>query len=286
MTPCKTAIHAAVWGPRWCGADLDRTLESAARIGYDHVAVPLRRFEDVDPPALDRAFRAQGLTPLNTCGLSPDTDVGSADADARGRGVARLRTAVAMARDMGSPQINGVLYGPLGKAGGPPQPDAVARAAECMAEVADYAAAAGVRLALEMVNRYETNLLNTVDQALAFLDMAGHSNLWLHLDTYHMSIEEADPIGAIRRALPRLSYFELDQGNRGNLNDGSLDLRAWTAQLFAAGYTGIVGVEAFSRSRLSPDHADALAVWRDTYTDPDQLAATGLRLINEAAAAA
>ena len=74
-----------------------------------------------------------------------------------------------------------------------------------------------------------------------------------------MSIEERSPADALRAAVPKLFYFELDQSHRGDLGAGSLDLERLTRCAAEAGYRGIVGVEAFSRSRMAPDHADALA---------------------------
>lgn len=276
----KTSIHAAVWGPDWKADAIAPTLASAARIGYDHVVIPLRRFEDIDPAALAREFARHGLSPLNTCGLTLDRDIGDADAAVRERGVAHLCQAIALARDMGSVQIGGVIYGPLGKAVKPLSEDAFNRAAEAMHRVAEIARAAGVRLALEVVNRYETALLYNTARGLAFLDAVAHDNVYLHLDTFHMSIDEAAPFAAIGTAMPRLAYFELDQSHRGAAFDGSLDLIAWARQVRLVGYTGIVGVEAFSRSMLASDHANALAIWEDRFSDGDRVAAEFMHVIN------
>lgn len=275
----RISIHPAVWAPRWDAANIEPILARAAAMGFDHVVLPLRTFDDVDPKALAKLFKRNGLSPLNTAGLSAETDVGSRNREIRERGVARLRTAIGLARDMGSRQINGVMYAPLIRAQGPAETDAFARSAECLGSVAEIANAAGVRLALEIVNRYETNLINTIEQGLSYLRLAAHPNLCLHLDTFHMSIEEADPLAATKAALPSIGYFELDQSHRGHLREGSLDLQAWTRTLARAGYEGIIGIEAFSRSRMMPDHADALAIWRDTFDDGDRLAREGRELI-------
>lgn len=275
----RSSIHAAVWGHDWRAEALMPTLDAAARIGYDHVVVPLRDFSAVDPEALAAAFSQRGLVPLNTCGLSHDKDIGSTDASVRERGVAHLRHAVALARDMGSPQIGGVLYGPLGKAAEPANPEALRHTADCLRQVADTARKAGVRLALEVVNRYETAVLNTVTKALALLEAINHDAVALHVDTFHMSIEESDPLDALARAMPRLAYFELDQSHRGDAFDGSLDLVAWSRRASELGYDGIVGVEAFSRQRLAPDHANLLAIWEHRFDDGNQVAENFMRVI-------
>ena len=275
----RTSIHAAVWGPDWSTRGIRPALDAAGRIGYDHVVVPLRRFEDIDPDGLSREFRERGLAPLNTCGLSPDRDIGSAEPAIRERGVQHLLKAVALARDMGSAQIGGVLYGPLGKAAQPLAPDVFARAAEGIHHVARKAQAAGVRLALEVVNRYETPLLYNTARGLDFLRAVAHPNVSLHLDTFHMSIEEAAPFDAIGAAVPTLGYFELDQSHRGAAGEGSLDLVTWCRAAAGAGYRGIVGVEAFSRQRLAPDHANALAIWQERFEEGDKVAAEFMQVI-------
>ncbi|MGB6007670.1 sugar phosphate isomerase/epimerase family protein [Castellaniella sp.] len=277
----RTAIHAAVWGKDWSPAGLECTLADAAEIGYDYVVVPLRRFEDIQPEGLAKAFDRHGLAPLNTCGLSFDLDIGAEDAAVRARGIAHLCQAVRLARDMGSEQIGGVLYGPIHKADRPLSDAAFLRAAESMREVAEQAGRAGVRLALEVVNRYETPLLYDSRRGLAFLEAIRHDNVYLHLDTFHMSIDETDPYAAIGAALPRLAYLELDQSHRGDAFDGSLDLTAWAREAARLGYRGIVGVEAFSRPMLAEDHANALAVWESRYDDGRAVAQRFMRVIRE-----
>lgn len=275
----RTAVHPSIWIDRFDAETLHPVVEKAGVIGFDHVIVPLRRFQDINPQAIARVFEAQGLKPLNTASLSPDNDIGSGDADARQRGIAQLATAISLARDMGSPQINGVLYAPIRKAEAPAAPDNFLRSAESMGTVSRIATDAGVRLSIEIVNRYETNLLNTVEQGLSFMTASGSSDLLLHLDTFHMNIEERNLKFAIRQAAGKIGYFELDQSHRGSLNQGSIDLLDCLETLRELNYDGIIGIEAFSASKMATDHAAALAIWRNTFSDGDQLAKDGLQLI-------
>ena len=99
----------------------------------------------------------------------------------------------------------------------------------------------GIRLALEIVNRYESNLINTVEQALELLRRIGSNNVFLHLDTFHMHIEEADMGRALDVALPHLAYFELDQNHRGHPDQGAIDFEPLLTRLFKAGYDASSG---------------------------------------------
>lgn len=277
----RTAIHAGIWSANPEPESLRLVLEAAATAGFDCVALPLRQPASIGAEAVGAAFRAAGIGALGTAGLPGDCDIGSADPAARQRGEEHLLTTVALARDIGITQINGVLYAPLGHAAAPATRDEMRRSAEVMSRVAENAEKAGIRLCVELVNRYETAMLNSVDQALDYLAMVDHPNLRLHLDTYHMAIEEADPAAAAAAALPHLGYFELDQSHRGRLDQGSLDLVAMSQPIKDSGYDGLVGVEAFARGNLAADHANALAIWRDHFDDANALAEHAIKLIRD-----
>jgi D-psicose/D-tagatose/L-ribulose 3-epimerase len=282
MRSIRTSIHPAAWIPRWTNQNAPRAVERAAALGFDHLVVPLRRFEDIDPPTIARAFEAAGLAPVNAAGQLADADISSHDAAIRSRGLERLRLALRLARDMGSRYVGGVLYSALRKFEQPPSPGAWEAAANAIAIIGEEARGCGIRLALEVVNRYESNLINTVQQGLRFLDVVSCDNVYLHLDTFHMNIEEASLVDALREGLPRLAYFELDQNHRGALDGGLIDFGPLLVELARGGFDGIVGIEAFSRATLAEDHANALAVWRTTFPDGNAIASEGMRLIDSA----
>ena len=76
-------------------------------------------------------------------------------------------------------------------------------------------------MTFEVLNRYETSLVNTAAQAVAYVGLSGSEHLRIHLDTFHMAVEEADMSEAIRVAMPVLGYLELGQSGRGLLERGS-----------------------------------------------------------------
>ena len=209
--------------------NVDRLMEKASAIGFDFVTLPMRKPSDLDVAGLARTVSTSGIGALCTAGMCPGGDIGSHNPDARKLGRAHVNLVITCARDIGIRQINGPLYGPLGKAEEPVTLDGFQRSAENLADLADVAAASGITLCVEILNRYETALLNTVAQGLEFLELANRPNIKLHLDTFHMSIEERNAPAAAAKALPNIGYFELDQSHRGNLYDGSIDLSAVAA---------------------------------------------------------
>jgi D-psicose/D-tagatose/L-ribulose 3-epimerase len=136
-----------------------------------------------------------------------------------------------------------------------------------LGKLAESAAESGITLGLESVNRYESNLLNTVEQTRAFAEATGAANVVVHLDTYHMNIEEDDLVAAIERAGDRLGYVHIGESHRGYLGSGSIDFDRVFGALVAAGYAGPIAFESFSSAVLSEAFVTALALWRRPWED-------------------
>jgi D-psicose/D-tagatose/L-ribulose 3-epimerase len=276
------ALHPGVLMSGWDPVRADIALRAAADNGYTRIVVPLRRFEELNPTAIRASCRRFGLLPMTAGNQQPHADISSDDPDVRAAGEDRLREMVAFTRDIGGDQISGVLYSVLAHAPGPVDAYRFARTAERLGVVADDAQRAGVRVVCEVVNRYETSLINTAAQGVDFVRRSGSDNLFLHLDAFHMNIEERDVAGALQLALPHLAYVEIGQNDRGALLGGSLDLVGVVRSALDAGYRGRFGIEAFSASVLAPPVAAALAIWRDTFNATNTIAREGADIFRRA----
>lgn len=248
---------------------------------YRRAVLPPLDPSQTDAAALRRVFEDADLVPIAMTGQGPGADVSSDDEDERLAGAAVLRQAVDFAVALGSDQLNGVPYGRFGPAGAPMSRAAFVRAAREVGAVADYAAGEGVTMTFEVLNRYETSAINTAAQALEFVELSGSENLRIHLDTFHMAIEEADMAAAIRAALPRLGYLELGQSGRGLLSTGAVDIAGVVRRALDDGYTGRWGVEAFSRPLVGDDVGDMLAIWRAPFADGLDVASDAMRVIRK-----
>ncbi|SKA96371.1 D-tagatose 3-epimerase [Agreia bicolorata] len=280
------ACHLNVLLPDASPGDLPQALAAVAAAGYKRVVLPPVDPASVDAAGLRRLFADAGVAPITIAGgQSAGADVSSADAGERAAGAAILRSVLDLTVALGGDQMNGVPYGAFGPPGGPTDRAAVERAAHEVGAIADHAHERGVTMTFEVLNRYETSLVNTAAQAMEFIELSGSPHLWIHLDTFHMAIEEPDMVAAIRLALPRLGYLELGQSGRGKLSTGAVDIPAVVRSALDAGYEGRWGVEAFSRSVLSQSAADMLAIWRAPYNDGIHLAADAMRVIERGWAA-
>ncbi len=278
--------HPLIWIGRWTRAAAPAVINRAAACGFTSLIVPLRDAAEIDAPDIARRMAAAGLRPIAAINHPPEADPASPDPTIAARGAGRLLHAVALARDIGATQLGGIPHAAWGKAAGPVTRRGRIYAVAALRAACERAAASGMRITMEAVNRFENAMLNTAAQALALAEEVGAANLLLHLDSHHMLIEEADSAAAIAAVAHRLGYFEFSQSHRGALGTGGVDVAGLARALVAAGYEGPIGFEAFSADILDPGLAAALAVWRTTYTDADATARAAHGLITDAMAAA
>lgn len=132
-----------------------------------------------------------------------------------------------------------------------------------------------------MVNRYESNIFNTGRQALAYIDQIGSDNIDLHLDTYHMNIEEADMFSPVLDGGDRLGYVHIGESHRGYLGTGSVDFDTFFRALARIGFDGPVVFESFSSVVVDPELTSALAIWRNLWEEGADLAAHANRYIRD-----
>jgi D-psicose/D-tagatose/L-ribulose 3-epimerase len=176
-----------------------------------------------------------------------------------------------------------VLYAHLGTlTGRPPEQEELEDVARVLKNVARYAAERGVSLGVEAVNRYETYLINLAEQANAMLDRVGEPNVFVHLDTYHMNIEEKGFYEPIVATGPRMHYIHLSESDRGTPGTGNVHWDEVFRGLEAIDFDGYLVMESFAA--INEDLAGATALWRDVVGDPETLIRDGLSFLRGKAA--
>lgn len=272
-------IHSYTWLGVWTDNDGHRAIERAAELGYDQIVIPLAVMENVHPDKTVKVLERCGIRCANTFAYAPEDNIAGDDDAGAARGETKLHTALAMARDLNTVRINGFLHTAYGGGVLPPSPRARARVVGILGRAAEKAKEYGFPIAVEVGNRYESAFLNTVDQALAAIGETGSDNLFLHLDTFHMNIDEGDMIRAIETANEKILYIEIVENHRGYLGTGNVDFPRVFRALAKIGYSGPLGFEAFSAHTASPGQRTALRLWRDMWQDSDDLAAHAKRFI-------
>jgi len=262
-------------------AEHEPVLAELARLGYDGVEIPLGAGEVADYAALGAKLDALGLARTAVTSLDAATNPVSPDPSVRAAAATRLSWAIDCAEALGAE----VLCGPYHSAyklftGSPPTDEELAHSAAVLGQVAPRAAAAGLRMALEPLNRFECYLVNTASEGRALAERSGHEAVGVLYDTHHMHIEEKDVGAAVRAAGPRLAHVHVAENDRGTCGSGQV---AW-AETFRAlrevEYDGWLVVEAFTR--LDPEFAGAIHVWRE-YDPLDDVPRGSLAFLREQA---
>jgi D-psicose/D-tagatose/L-ribulose 3-epimerase len=205
-------------------------------------------------------------------GLPSHADISSEDPDVVARGENILIEALNVTRDIGGTHMCGILYSALTKYMYPKTDRGINNSAEVLYRIAEKAKTAEIAIGLEVVNRYETNILNTGTEAMEMLKLIGSDNVSVHLDSYHMNIEESGLGNAIRGCAERLGYFHIGESHRGYLGTGNIDFGDIFKALHVIGYTGPITFESFSSEIVASDLSNILGIWRNLWEDSYDLA--------------
>ncbi|MCX7750369.1 MAG: sugar phosphate isomerase/epimerase [Candidatus Bipolaricaulota bacterium] len=268
----RLGAHAFLWVGEASTEPIVYAVGQAADEGLEFVEIPILRPKEIHPARISSALRKHGLGCTCSLVLPPEAALPE---NPRGA-MAFLLQAVDVAASLGSPIVTGVVYSALGTTT-PPTPQTLETVATVLKHVAQAAAARGVRIGVEPVNRYETSLVNTAEQALKLITAIQEPNVFLHLDTYHMNIEERGFRQAILRAGKQLQYLHLSESHRGEPGTGTVGWEEVFAALAEVGFDGDLALEAF----LAPSAALAQAtrIWTPHPIEPRAVVRAGRTLV-------
>ncbi len=264
-TSLATSPTPAEFAPLLFAGDLTKALESAARLGYDGIELNLRDSTDIDQAGVAAQLRDLGLSvPSIGTGqsyLGDGLSLADPDSDVQTQIHRRMQDHIMFAAKLDARVVIGSVRGRLDDRSPESRQRCYETAVEATKSLAELAAAHGVGLTVESINRYETNFLNTVAETLEFIERVGSPNVGLLADTFHMNIEEASMVDPLRRAGQRLHHVHLVDSNRRAPGLGHLDFASIIAALDEIGYSGFVSAEILPL----PDDETAGATWMKTY---------------------
>ncbi len=264
-------VHALVWSGSWDEPAARHAISSAAAAGFDLIEVPILDPYSIDTAMTRRLLDEYGMQGACSMGLPAHADVSSEDPAVVAAGKELLARAVEVTAGIGATYLCGVLYSQLAKYPRPISERSRANVVDAVGFLADQARQASVEVSLEVVNRYETNVANTAAQMLDLLDESG-TDVGVHLDTYHMNIEEDGFVKPVQQCGDRLGYVHIGESHRGYLGTGTIDFDGFFGALVESGYEGPVTFESFSSAVVHPELSNQLAVWRNLWSDGDDLA--------------
>ncbi|MEO9322532.1 sugar phosphate isomerase/epimerase family protein [Nocardioides sp. C4-1] len=265
-------VHALVWVGGTTPQQVATAVRQTADAGYDLLEISLHDAVNLDTAAARAELEKAGIAVACSRGLAFDADVSSDDPAVVERGEKLLHDSLRMTQELGGSHFTGALYSALGKYGAPLSPQGRANVVQVLKGLAASAAEKEMTLGLEICNRYETNVINTAADALRLADDIGADNVTIHLDTYHMNIEEDSLVAPVHLVGDRLGYVHIGENHRGYLGSGHIDFSGFFGALGEIGYTGPITFESFSSAVVSPTLSNDLAVWRNLWTDGVDLA--------------
>lgn len=245
--------------------------------GFDSVEMAIEFPERIDAREARQCVADSGLASPVVCGVfGPGRDLRGSLAHQEAA-TDYLQRLIEWSAIVGADTVAGPCYSSVGRAE-LYTPDERCRQREQvihhLQRIAEFAASAGIRLALEPLNRYETDFLNTSAQGLELLAQINCPNVGLHLDTFHMNIEESSWVEAIRLTGDRLFHFHASANHRGIIGLDTLPWANLASELACVGYRGDIGIESFRPDM--PTLAAACRLWRPLYPSPEIFARESL----------
>ena len=278
MSVSGFGVHTAMWAMEWNREAAEFAIPEAVKHEIDFLEITMLDPEGVDAEHTRNLLERHEVECVCSLGLPLDklptnNPEGALDF---------LRMALDKSHAIGAKAMSGVIYGAIGQRTGVAPTEAEKNAtARVVQEAAAYAKSLGMDYGLEAVNRYENHILNTAEQAVEMVERVGASNVFVHLDTYHMNIEEKGIANGILRAREHLKYIHLSASDRGT---PGADTVAWDevfAALAAIGFKGGMAMESFIT--VPPQIASALSVWRPVAPAREEVLGQGLPFLRNKA---
>lgn len=270
-------VHPFIWTSAWTYESVP-LIERAQALGFTAMDIPVRRLDDRDVSETKAKLEDLGIQAVAVAAIGNQYDLTSQDGLVRRNAIHYIQKLVTNSHGIGATILGGVFYAPIGKlVGRGPSEAELSRSAEGLREVARFAQDHGVKLAMEPVSRYETYLINTVDQGLEMVERVGEPNVGLLLDTYHMNVEEKDFYRPIASAGERLFHCHACENDRGIPGTGLVHWDRVFQALRDISYQGVVSIESFVSS--VPEIAASTCIWRSLAPDGDTLAREGLAFL-------
>ena len=277
----KIGVNTWVWTSPF-GTKEFHLIPKVKQMGFDVLEVALDDASIIDAKLLRKMTEDNGLS-VTVCGaFGPTRDISSDDPAIRKNGVAYIKDSIRFAEEVGSHLFSGPVYSAVGKTR--MIPDAQRKqgwtwCVENMRELGKAASDAGVIVGVEPLNRFETDMINLVEQAISLVRDVDHPAYKIHIDTFHANIEEKSIPEAIRMAGSLLGHFHACENDRGIPGTGHQDWNGIRDALREVKYDGAVVIESFTPGAV--EIAKAASIWRPLARSQDALASEGARFLRQ-----
>lgn len=275
-------VSTWLWTSPFGTADAQALFAKISGLGYQVVEIAVEDPDLIDAAQIAKALADHGLRGIVCGAFGPTRDLTNDDQAVQQTGMRYIETCLDITQAIGAKFFAGPMYAAVGKARMvPPAQRKVEwqRAVTNLRKVCAMAADRGLEVAIEPLNRFESDLINNVDDLLRLIEDINHPAAKICLDMFHMNIEEPDPEEAIRRAGDKLIHVQVSENYRGTPGTGNASWDAYHRGLDAIGYRGAVSIESFTPA--NKELAAAVCIWRDLAESQDQFASDGYAFLKK-----
>jgi len=250
--------------------------------GYDAVEIPVEDPSLIDLDLVKKALADQELKGIICGAFGPSRDLTHDDPTFHQTCFTYLDSCLEIASELGAGFVAGPMYSAVGKARlvSPEQRQVEwERAVNNLRKVCRRAGEFGLDLAIETLNRFETDLINTSEDLMRLIGDINEPQAKAVLDGFHLNIEEPDLESAIRRVGDKLIHVQVSENYRGTPGTGQTNWAAWKRGLEAINYQGTISIESFTPQ--VKELAGAVCIWKPLVPSQDGFAKDGLQFLKK-----
>jgi D-psicose/D-tagatose/L-ribulose 3-epimerase len=281
----KYGVSTWLWTSPFTTESIPELFPKISELGFDVVEIAVEDHALIDLKKVKEGLKEYGLQ-VSVCGaFGASRDLTNESKEVQQNGLAYIESCLDVCAELGVEFFGGPMYSAVGKA-------RMLKPAQRKAEwdlavknlqlVCEMAAARNLKIALEPLNRFESDLVNTAEDVVRLVNDINHSAACVMLDSFHMSIEERDPEAAIVTAGDKLIHLQVSENYRGAPGSGQTPWDAYRRGLEKIGYNGIVTIESFTTDNV--ELAGAVCFWTPKASSQDAFASEGLRFLKQWAA--
>jgi D-psicose/D-tagatose/L-ribulose 3-epimerase len=254
--------------------------------GYDAVEIPVEDPSLIDLDLVKKALADEGLKAIICGAFGTSRDLTHDDPAFHQTCFTYLDSCLEIASELGAGFVAGPMYSAVGKARLVyPEQRQVEwdRAVTNLRKVCRRAGEFGLDLAIETLNRFETDLINTSEDLMRLIGDINEPQAKAVLDGFHLNIEEPDLESAIRLVGDKLIHVQVSENYRGTPGTGQTNWAAWKRGLEAIDYRGTISIESFTPQ--VKELAGAVCIWKPLVPSQDGFAKDGLEFLKKWASA-
>lgn len=278
----KLGVSSWLWTSPFRSEHAAELFSKVAKMGYDFIEIAVEDPALIHVPTIKRELANNNLS-VNICGaFGPTRDLTNESSAVVQTGFDYINACLDISAELGVSFFAGPMYSAVGKARMIPEAQRITewnRAVENLRKVCEEAQSRHLEIALEPLNRFESDLINNVDDVLRLIQDIDHPAAKICLDMFHMNIEEPDPEAAIIKANDKLVHVQVSENYRGIPGTGNANWNAYYKGLNAINYQGGVAIESFTPE--NKELAAAVCIWRNLASDQDTFGSEGISFLKK-----